>query len=347
VVAFAKNVNPMDGLYQRLSAVGLNRPYVKAHILPSWWQDEAAGTPVGYSQALMILARNLGLDLGSLRDGSAELRLGGGIPSKLKKSKDATDGDLAATRSIALQVAQLAALAGGQVKDLGGPLDAREIRQRILDQGSRYVDLESLLDFAWSIGLPVIHVSNFPTGLKRMHGLSAIVDGRSVIVICKDQRQPAWLLFILAHEIGHIALRHHEGGNQALVDERIDEESQDAEEIAANAFALELLTGNPKYRVRATGTWPNAHQLAASALRMGQEQGVDPGHIILNYAHSMNRRFFGVANAALKIVSPHADAPALIRQKMVANLDWSALPADASEFLVRMTQASPDAASGA
>lgn len=81
-------------------------------------------------------------------------------------------------------------------------------------------------------------------------------------------------------------------------------------------------------------------------MHLGREHRTYPGHIILNYAHSMGGAgFFAVANAALKLIEPEANAPDLIRRKMAANLDWSALPADASEFLMRMTQTEFAAAS--
>ena len=64
---------------------------------------------------------------------------------------------------------------------------------------------------------------------------------------------------------------------------------------------------------------------------------IDPGHVVLNFAHSMGRDFFGVANAALSRSNPDADAVAFIRGVMADRLDWSNLPEDSSEFLMRVT----------
>ena len=65
-----------------------------------------------------------------------------------------------------------------------------------------------------------------------------------MIVLCRHTKHAAWLLFILAHELGHLALDHvpNEG---VLIDEGLDKNSTDAEEQQANAFAIELLTGRP------------------------------------------------------------------------------------------------------
>src|SRR5215471_1128165 len=55
----------------------------------------------------------------------------------------------------------------------------------------------------------------------------------------KNAKHSAWLLFILAHVLGHI-LRGHVTRDGVLVDQEVDRTSAtDAEERAANAFALE------------------------------------------------------------------------------------------------------------
>ena len=47
---------------------------------------------------------------------------------------------------------------------------------------------------------------------------------------------------------------------------------------------------------------------------------VDPGHIILNYAHSMGPSFYAVGNAALKRLEPNAHAVGVIRTEMTERL---------------------------
>ena len=88
----------------------------------------------------------------------------------------------------------------------------------------------------------------------------------------------------------------------------------------------------------ATNRWPNAQVLAKNAISIGQRDLVDPGHIVLNYANSMGPSFFPVARAALRLIEPHADAVRLIRERMAENMDWSQLPEDSCEFLMRVTR---------
>lgn len=325
--------NPMQRLYARLSGAGFTRSFVKKHILPSWWDDDAAANPSGYSEALLLLSRHLGLNLASLQNNEGGISFSVTGTCKFKKSEKHSESDVELARSIAYRASVLATAA--TPSKLNVPATASDIRQTILNE-SRWVSLENLTNYCWSIGVPVLHISVFPPETKKPDGMAVMVNGRPAIVICKNQKSSAWLLFIIAHELGHIVLGHVQN-NGVLVDDHISEESKDAEEIAANRFAIQILTGSAERKYLATGTWPDGPQLAHAARTIGHEQRVDPGHIVLNYAHSMNKSFFPVAQNALKILEPNANAPALIGKVMAEKLDWSQLPEDSNEFLMRIT----------
>lgn len=335
--------DPMTLLYRRLTAVGLTRAFVRKTALPGWWDDSVATNPAGYAQGLMLLSRHLGLDLQSLQDESQPVRLRAFGPCKFKKRESATEDDLALARAMATRAAQLAAsTVSAPYEKL--PATAAEIRQRILDSGARWVGLDELVDFCWSAGIPVLHLDHFPTSAHRPDGFAARVGGRPVIVICRREKHSAWLLFILAHELGHIVLGHVPDDG-TLIDERVRESdpvSGDCEERDANLFAIELLTGDAQKRYATAGRWPNANELAKNAHEIGQRTQVDPGHIVLNYANSMGKTFFPVARAALRHIEPHADAIRLIRDRMAENMDWSQLPEDSCEFLMRVTRGGSD-----
>ena len=334
----AKKPNPMKELYRRLQAAGLPRKYVRTALLPSWWVDEIAVNPAGYAEAVMLLSRHSGIDVRALLADKDRLRLSDTARARLKKSRRAAGDDLMIARGLATQVASYAAM-GADAIPLRVPTSARGLRQDILDEGNVWVSLDNLLDACWARGIPVVHMSAFPQGVKRMEGLAAKIRGRPVVVIAKDQKTSAWLLFILAHELGHIALGHL-GDDQVLAEADIGKAGADAdaEEKAANAFAMELLSGDPELRVVPPSRWPAAEELARAAKRLGIEHRIDPGHVVLNYAHSMGPTFFAVANAALNQLEPAADAPQRIRERLARRLAWSNLPREASEFLMRMTQ---------
>lgn len=328
--------NPMSNLYRRLGEVGLSRAYVRATALPGWWDDEIAANPSGYAQGLLLLSRHLGLELSSLQDEAAPVRLRDFGPCKLKKRPGVAEGEWALARAMATRAAQLAAAA---VAGPPGPLPGSpgEVRQHILDRGAPWVGLGELLDYCWAQGLPVLPLDRFPPRARRPDGLAARVEGRPVIVLCRRTKVPARLLFVLAHALGHLALGHiPEGGS--LLDERVDEASPDEDEKQANAFARELLTAGGDGRATLAGRWPSAHDLARDCRRAGSERGIDPGFLVLGQARARGRPFFEVARAALGVLEPGADALALVRTRLASHLDWSRLPADSSEFLMRVTR---------
>jgi len=214
---------------------------------------------------------------------------------------------------------------------------ASQIRQLILRTGAPWVNLASLVEYCWSVGLPVVHVSAFPPKAKKMDGLAYMRSGCYAIALCKSSHHSAWLLFILAHELGHIVLGHV-GSDGVLVDEQVDRNSTDEEEKAANAFALELLTGNSECQAFPVGTGVSARELARTASQTGIHEQIDPGHIVLNCAYQMGSNFFAVTNAALKLLEPQADAVGLVRSRMLAHLDETMLSEDTYEFILRATQ---------
>lgn len=332
----ASATNPMADLYRRLRGVGLTKSYLRKFILPEWWDDEVAENPAGHAEGLSYLSRHLGLDLTTLRDSTKPVAFRDFGACKFKKSANVTEDQLALARAMATRAAQLAdAAMVGPCQPL--PRSGAQVRREILGQGGRWVGLGNLVDYCWSLGIPVIHLSPCPTA-KRPDGLAARVRGRPVIVLCKKDNLSAWLLFILAHELGHIALGHL-AGDGVLIDESMDRNIKDQEEIEANAFAVELLTGDAGCEFRTTGRWPNATRLAEAALEIGRQSHVDPGHIVLNYAHTMGSGFWPVANAALGLLEPKRDALKVVRRQMAGRLDWSSLPEASSEFLMRISQA--------
>ena len=307
---------------------------MKKVALPSWWEDSLAENPAGLAQCLMTLSRHLGLDLKTLQDSNSPLRLRDFGVCKYKKRQGTSDDELLLSRVIATRAAQLA---GAAMVRAYSPVPecAADIRQTILER-SPWVGFEELLDYCWSLGIPVVHVNLFPKSAKRPDGFTLRLHGKPVIVLCRNEKQPSWLLFILAHELGHIA-RGHIPADGALFDERLQDNEPDQEEKEADEFALELLTGKASKRIGTDGRWPNMSELAELARRFGQRNAIDPGHVVLNYANTMGSNFFPVARGALNQLYPQADAIEIVRNKLAVNLDWEQLPEDSSEFLMRIT----------
>jgi hypothetical protein len=339
MAAARKPTNRVRSLFAELTKLGVQESYVRRFALPDWWDDEIAETAAGRDELHLLLAQLLGLDVASLREGRA--RFVSQPQSKLKAAKGLAATDIATTRHIAIQIARLVAL--GVTQPTAVPPDAAAARSAILRAGRSWVDLEGLLDYCWSVGVAVVHVEAWPRNRRRMAAVVATIDGRPVIVVADKHKHTGWLLFHVAHELGHLACGHVPAA-AVLVDAEVDRESRDREEREANRFAVELLTGSATTRVLPADRWPKAPDLAQSALDHASRSGIDPGHFVLNYAASMGPTFFAVANAALRLIEPQADAPGLIRRKLAENLDWSKLPGTSAEFVQRVVGAETPAA---
>ncbi len=322
----------MNCLYRRLTKVGLKQAFVRKVLLPDWWDDEIATTQAGYMEGLIYLSRHAGLDIQSLADDFAPIELSLAEACKYKKSKNTDNGELNVAQALATRLVQLATMATTQticpIPSLGS-----QIRDEILANGYRYVTLSNLVDYCWSVGIPVLYLGQLPKGIKRPDGLAARVGGRPAIVICKNTKYESWMLFVLAHELGHIALGHV-ADDGFLLDESIHQgDDPDNEETAANTFASDLIAGR---NVRENGEqWPATVKLVEIAQQVGERLRINPGYLLLRFGYLHDN--YQLANAAVKILEPEANAPGVINEKMFAELDWSELSHDSNQFLARVT----------
>lgn len=335
--------NPMTQLYARLHAAGIDRKYVRDTVLAEWWHDEIALEPVGFSDACMQISRCLGIQIASLRQTDVPLRFSAAGPCKFKKREGTDQVELSVVKAIGVRLAEIS-IAAFDPPTVTQPVTASQVRQAILDRGAACVGLAELLDYCWSIGIPVLYLARLPSRAKRPHGMAVRVGTRPVILLAQKREQSAWHLFDLAHELGHILLGHV-AENGSLIDEQIEQQSLDQEESEANRAAVEILTGDESSSYCISGRWPSARTLAAGAARVGREGQVDPGHIILNYAHHMgDSNVFRIAQAALKLTESRPRGIDLMVDRMFENLDWENLPEDSSAYLSRVAGRAGDPA---
>lgn len=180
-------------------------------------------------------------------------------------------------------------------------LTALSIREHLL-RNAKWVDFETLLNYVWSLGIPVIFSSNIPP--KKMDGLALKIQDRPVIVLTKG-RTHGYLVFDLAHELGHIILGHL-NQQTMIIDEKISANDTETEtlEQQADGFALELLTGvgNAKF---VTKKHYSPIGLSQAVLKKANEYHIDPLHIVLNYGHSSSQ--FPLANQVLSYLVTQLD----------------------------------------
>jgi hypothetical protein len=246
------------------------------------------------------VARRLGLDPGSLLVEGDEPRFLWREEARFKHLASEDDVEQAGIASFGRAVAiALASVAPPAQFDLTG-LAAHDLRARLLTSGRPYVALDNLLALSWSVGIPVVHLRVFPWPQKRMAAMTVRVGEQSFVLIAKDAVYPAWIAFYLAHELAHIALAHVEA-DHALVD--LDDEGRatadgDDEERAADAWALELLTGRRSPDVVSADGAASAGELARVARSSAQALGIEPGTLALCFGYSTGQ--WAVANGSLK-----------------------------------------------
>jgi Zn-dependent protease with chaperone function len=330
VVMTTKATNPMATLYRRLSEAGVQRAYVQDVILPEWWSDALALGPTAFDQALGYVARSLGYKPADLR---GDVALAPPPPPvKYKLRHGVTDVGVATSASIALRAALLASRASRcEPKRL--PERGTEIRNLILGTGKKYIGLPDLLDYCWAVGIVVLHVSRFPK--RKMDGLAAVVDGRPVIVVSRRDTSSARLLFVLAHELGHLVKRHVTDG--ARVDDQVEADGTDRIEQEANEVACELLTGTakPRFRMSAGKIYPST--IVEHATAIGAAQKVHPATIALHWAwHEQTR--WPTTMSALKKLEGVTDVTKEFRRRMQDNLDLNRLSEDDGDFLRRVSE---------
>lgn len=167
-----------------------------------------------------------------------------------------------------------------------------------------------------------------------MAGMTVRVGKQSFVLLAKDATYPPWIAFYLAHELAHIALAHVDA-DQALIDLEDDErltDDHDDEERAADAWALELLTGRPNPEVVSADGTASAGELARVALSSAEELGIEPGTLALCFGYSTGQ--WAVANGSLKsIYGTPAPVWRAINGLASTQLELDDHPSEAADFL--------------
>jgi Zn-dependent peptidase ImmA (M78 family) len=319
----------MYNIYQAFDKFGINKNYMREKILPEWWKDEIADNPLGYQEALFIISRNLRLNFKELCKSPINIVSENLGRTKLKKRNDVEEKDIDLNKRIALRAAEIVDNAfSGEYKK---PSTALEIRRSILERVS-HISLKALLDYCWDIGIPVLHISDLPD--KRMDGMTASINGKPVIILSNNRRYSSWLVFILAHELGHVACGHLENVEILIdIDEDIESNGKDIEEREASQFAVELLTGHSE-TIFESEKYLTGEELAEESIRLGNKLNIAPGVIALNYAY--NADLFAVGMKALGILEPDDNASRVVNKMLVENLDVEKIPEDGLDFLENM-----------
>ena len=317
-------------LRARLHEAGLTPRAVDA-VWPRWWSADAEGSVSATAELRYTLARRLGLPPQSLFEDKPKFVWRS--DAKFKNLGELNDLEARVLASFCVGVGRhlVAALHdNGTTRDLA-PLPSAIDLRRILLQQVPAIDLHALLVLCWGLQLSVIQLRLFPLKRKGLHAVTTRSGERFAIMIGQESRFRAQVCFWIAHELGHIALGHL-GDSCALLDvEDPTEHTGDDEELAADSYALELLTGWPDPQIEVNAVAYNASQLANAVRAAAQEHAIDPAVLALCAAHRDDR--WSEAFGALKILGDEDDVPVRVNELAVTQIDLDSLSPDNREFL--------------
>ena len=322
----------MQVLYERLSQIGFNKKFIQDKILPDWWESSCENTPGAVAEVAAYISRRLNLELDSLLDKNSQPRFKNICQPKFKKQNNTNSNELTVAYYLASRIAELTAYACPTEYQAIDRLSLTEIRNFIF-QKRKYVDLAGVLIFCWSRGIPVIYFTEFPKKVKKFNGMVASVANRPVIIISLKEKSPSRLLFVIAHELGHIYKEHI--NNKVLIDEKVEPDSIDNEEIQANEFAKELIFGNSDVDY-STSHNLDTKRLVTYCKNVSNRDLVDPGAVAWNYG--WHKEHWGAVREAIKIIEDKdTDNYYKINNYLQNNLNWSKLNDDNQDYLALMT----------
>ncbi|MGQ0621022.1 MAG: ImmA/IrrE family metallo-endopeptidase [Panacagrimonas sp.] len=326
----------MRTLYDRLKAQGFERQYVQDAILPDWWDDALFDNASNRLTAQMTIARYLGVRLQELVSDAAPLA----PPIQNVRLKRAKNADISVVGGAVTAAIQAARATAALLKDrlpFTGLRPALEIRNQLLARPDcMWPELSNLVDYCWQHGIGVVHVTRLPKvpKAKKIEGLATFVGKRPVIVLCSGRDSPAWLAFHLAHELGHIMCGHVKPGDGPLVDVKLDGVNDEAQELEADQYAFQVLTGHPDLKL--TGPGLTGPALAQAARKFGEDHRIHPSTVALIYGYCQKR--IPVAQAALTAMRADHGARATLAEAFRRHVPLDDVPESIQRSLSATTQ---------
>ena len=320
-------------LRSQLRRAGVTKRAVDA-VWPEWWSADAENSAAAVAELRFTVARRLGLSPQSLFEQAP--RFVWKDEAKFKNLGTTTEDEAVILSSFAVGVGGYlisATPVGPPISTQ--PLSALRLRE-ILLESFQVIALDALLAFAWSIGIPIVQMRLFPLSQKRMEATTIRVRDRVAILVGRESKFQAQVAYIVAHEIGHLLLGHLQETTALLeMEDPLRADSPDDEELAADRFALELLTGHPDIEVESDTSSFTATQLAVAAAANSVNTRIDPGVLALCLGHGTGR--WRQAIGAQKVLPPgEQDVGSRINDLADNQLQWTELSIESQDYLRRV-----------
>ena len=213
-------------------------------------------------------------------------------------------------------------------------LTALGLRQMIM-KDRPFVDLEGILSFCWAAGIPVLHLQVLPLTSQSMHAMAVTVGSRPAVFLARNSNYPAPTAFTLAHELGHVVLGHV-APSSAVVDleDPAFAGSSDDQELAANRFALALLTADEHPQIDTNVDTFNAPSLAKAAINASTQYGIEPGTLALLFAHASGT--WARSMSALKFIYKPRPVWREVNSIAKGQMDWDTMTSDEVDYALKV-----------
>ncbi|HYP82699.1 hypothetical protein [Variovorax sp.] len=334
----ATATSPARKLFSAFKALGLSAPQVRA-LMPDWWDDEAATDEGGLLELQILLARRLNVSLVSLQSQQPQPAFRS-TTQRFKTVHPEGSTQLAVAASIGHGLAQLLASSCASTP-LRPPVEADTLRQELLKSG-KAVTLDALCEWLWNAGIPVVHVTGWPNGLRRPDAMCVRASGRPVVMVVRKETALAKLAYLVSHEAGHVMSGHLSSDeNAVLVDDTLPVDNQrsffDQDEKQADAYAMNLLGGSTLVASskKLVGPAYSEMSLAAAALGEAQKAELDAGQVILSWARLTED--WKLANLALRFLKTTEIAPIVINDVAKRHMHHEMLPNDGLDHIFKLT----------
>lgn len=297
--------------------LGYKKKFITDNILPEWWNKNMSKDPEAKFYALSAISRFFKTNISQLlNDERLNINLQTRYNLKVNKNNFNSDMDkvIAFSGRVAEYIDNYASL-----KPFVHPQSPIDLRRMILRK-NKFVKLEGILEYCWESGIPVIHIENIPQGFRHFDGLAIEINNRHFIIVSRNIKSPAKLTFNIAHELGHI-YHNHEG----IPDWKVAYDNEDAKEIEATQYALELITGEPDYKPRYSIT------TATIASMIGADHLINPAFLLLNYAFHTNTWKFLAKH--IKFLEKNINATDIIFDYFKKYIDLEDINSNSPDFL--------------
>jgi hypothetical protein len=227
------------------------------------------------------------------------------------------------TRAYAVYAHYLGHLALAATPDLTPrsiPETAASFRAAVIER-SGTVSFDSILDFAWELGIAVLPLSD-PGGF---HAVVWRDGGRNCVVLKQQTRKPSRWAFDLLHEIGH-ATEQPEDPDYAVIDD--ESRPTDDAEVRANQFAGDVLLDGRAEELTAQcvqKTQGRLQRLKAVVPEVAAQGGVSVADLANYLAFRLSLQGENWWGAATNLQANGGDPWEITRGRFLRNADLTAL----------------------